>query len=458
MLESGIMPTEMELTLEQTQQGVSYEVSGIDFKESFAPVARLEAVHIFVTYAANKSFTIHQMDIKVYVSQLDSIGTPMAISPKLDADLIGTPRQNKMQKYDRVTHVLRPDLVQANYVTTPSVVRNHEDANEHIEKVLEIVDLFHIPNTTQDQVMLRVFSMSLTGFAICWLRNKPSGSIKTWEDLKVKFLSKYCPPARTAKKMVEINNFQQEHDETLYQACERFKKLLMKYPQNYLTKMQEVVLFYNGLEVLTKQILHSRGAIPTKTVVDEKVAIQEMAEYSQKWHNGTSKTRSTKTSDGLVAIQSPLYNLRREIKKVNEKVYVAQVGCKPCKGPHYIEDCPLKEEVVENIDGYRDQDIRDVSFREPFFKASCIKARRFERLLTIYNGNANVKYQMARSHLSSVYTAYSLYDTMYSAELTRIDTFYRTSLEKKLTKLVKYRSSGIYYGWENCTLKWECKK
>ncbi|GJX59251.1 hypothetical protein Tco_0290641 [Tanacetum coccineum] len=92
---------------------------------------------------------------------------------------------------------------------------DHEDANEHIEKVLEIVDLFHIPNITQDQVMLRAFPMSLTGAASRWLRNKPSGSIKTWEDLKAKFLSKYCPPARTTKKMEEINNFQQEPDETL---------------------------------------------------------------------------------------------------------------------------------------------------------------------------------------------------------------------------------------------------
>ncbi|GJZ80788.1 hypothetical protein Tco_0645782 [Tanacetum coccineum] len=41
----------------------------------------------------------------------------------------------------------------------------HEDANEHIEKVLEIVDLFHIPEVTQDQVMLRAFPMSLTGAA-----------------------------------------------------------------------------------------------------------------------------------------------------------------------------------------------------------------------------------------------------------------------------------------------------
>ncbi|GKC82480.1 hypothetical protein Tco_1138197, partial [Tanacetum coccineum] len=39
----------------------------------------------------------------------------------------------------------------------------HEDAKEHIEKVLEIVDLFHIPEVTQDQVMLQVFPMSLTG-------------------------------------------------------------------------------------------------------------------------------------------------------------------------------------------------------------------------------------------------------------------------------------------------------
>ncbi|GJR18298.1 DNA-directed DNA polymerase [Tanacetum coccineum] len=113
---------------------------------------------------------------------------------------------------------------------------NNEDANEHIEKVLEIVDLFHVPNIT------------------------------------------------------------------------------------------EVILFYNGLDVPTRQILDSRGVIPTKTAADAKTAIQEMAEYSQKWHNGTSRGRSNDTSDGLAAIQAQLNNLGREIKKVNEKVYAAQVG------------------------------------------------------------------------------------------------------------------------------------
>ncbi|GJW27058.1 hypothetical protein Tco_0040869 [Tanacetum coccineum] len=144
---------------------------------------------------------------------------------------------------------------------------------------------------------------------------------------------------------MEINNFQQEPDESLFRAWERFKELLMKYPQHYLTNMQEVILFYNGLDVLTRQILDSKGAIPSKTVADAKIAIQEMVEYSQKWHNGTSsRTRSTETSDGLAAIQAQLNNLGREIKKVNEKVYAAQVGCELRKGPHYTKDCPQKEE------------------------------------------------------------------------------------------------------------------
>ncbi|GKD80939.1 hypothetical protein Tco_1347778 [Tanacetum coccineum] len=132
----------------------------------------------------------------------------------------------------------------------------------------------------------------------------------------MKFLNKCCPPARTAKKMEEINNFQHEPDESLFCAWERFKKLLMKCPQHYLTDMQEVILFYNGLDVPTRQILDLRGAIPTKTAANAKVAIQDIAKYSQKWHNGTySKNRSTKTSDGLAAIQAQLNSLGREIKK-----------------------------------------------------------------------------------------------------------------------------------------------
>ena len=53
---------------------------GIDFNETFAPVARLEAIRIFLAYAAHANFKVYQMDVKsaflngtleeeVYVSQ-----------------------------------------------------------------------------------------------------------------------------------------------------------------------------------------------------------------------------------------------------------------------------------------------------------------------------------------------------------------------------------------------------
>ncbi|GJU44779.1 retrovirus-related pol polyprotein from transposon TNT 1-94 [Tanacetum coccineum] len=41
------------------------QAEGIDFEESFAPLAQLEAVRIFVAYAAHKSFSIYQMDVKI---------------------------------------------------------------------------------------------------------------------------------------------------------------------------------------------------------------------------------------------------------------------------------------------------------------------------------------------------------------------------------------------------------
>ncbi|GKE52808.1 retrovirus-related pol polyprotein from transposon TNT 1-94 [Tanacetum coccineum] len=36
----------------------------MDFEESFAPVTRLEAVRIFVAYAAHENFPIYHMDVK----------------------------------------------------------------------------------------------------------------------------------------------------------------------------------------------------------------------------------------------------------------------------------------------------------------------------------------------------------------------------------------------------------
>ncbi|GKC07167.1 hypothetical protein Tco_0998777 [Tanacetum coccineum] len=224
-------------------------------------------------------------------------------------------------------------------------------------------------------------------------------------------------------------------------------------------------------------------------VADEKKAIQEMANHSQKWHNRTStRRRSTGTSDGLAAIQAQLNNnLGREIKKLTNDCYeeinvldsvtygvfkegrrmedqaLADLGASvsvmplttftnlglgdlsptkltieladrtikypkdvaenvlvgielrrnqvedlgPTIGEGEVIDEPMIDiiktrnnesfdeypifvtlterssynlrfscMIVKNMDGYRDQEMGDIIFGEPFYKASCVEARR----------------------------------------------------------------------------------
>nr|GEV59829.1 hypothetical protein [Tanacetum cinerariifolium] len=76
----------IELMQEELHQFDRLE-EGVDFKESIAPVARLEAVRLFIAYAAHKSFTVYQMDVKtafqysplkeeVYVNQPNGFVNP----------------------------------------------------------------------------------------------------------------------------------------------------------------------------------------------------------------------------------------------------------------------------------------------------------------------------------------------------------------------------------------------
>ncbi|GJX81140.1 putative reverse transcriptase domain-containing protein [Tanacetum coccineum] len=55
--------------------------------------------------------------------------------------------------------------------------------------------------------------------------------------------------------------------------------------------------------------------------------------------------------------------------------------------------------VLEEMDAYRNEGMGNVIIGEPFLREVGIKARQFDRLITIYNGDDEVTYQMVRSHL-----------------------------------------------------------
>ncbi|GKD70622.1 hypothetical protein Tco_1324712 [Tanacetum coccineum] len=54
--------------------------------------------------------------------------------------------------------------------------------------------------------------------------------------------------------------------------------------------------------------------------------------------------------------------------------------------------------VIEDMDHYRDEEMGDVIVRKECCKEIGVKSKRFEGMITIYNGNDEMTYQMARSH------------------------------------------------------------
>nr|GEU78440.1 putative reverse transcriptase domain-containing protein [Tanacetum cinerariifolium] len=74
---------------------------GINFEESFAPVARLQAIRIFLAYATHKNMVVYQMDVKTAFlngslreekygfKSCDLVDTPMVEKSKLDEDKEG---------------------------------------------------------------------------------------------------------------------------------------------------------------------------------------------------------------------------------------------------------------------------------------------------------------------------------------------------------------------------------
>nr|GEW12659.1 retrovirus-related Pol polyprotein from transposon TNT 1-94 [Tanacetum cinerariifolium] len=101
-------------------QGFRQE-EGIDFDQSFAPVARTEAIRIFVENAAHKNMTIFQMDVKITFLngelKEEVYDTPMVKKSKLDEDLQGKPVDATLY-YGMIGSLMyltssRPDLIYA---------------------------------------------------------------------------------------------------------------------------------------------------------------------------------------------------------------------------------------------------------------------------------------------------------------------------------------------------------
>lgn len=110
-----------------------------------------------------------------------------------------------------------------------------------------MVSNFNIPAISDYTFILRLFPYSLRNRTKSWLKSLGPNSIATWNVLDEKLLAKYFPSFKNAKMGDEITLFRQGDDESLFDVCKRFKKVLRQFPYHGILICIQLEVFYNGL-------------------------------------------------------------------------------------------------------------------------------------------------------------------------------------------------------------------
>nr|GEW04578.1 retrovirus-related Pol polyprotein from transposon TNT 1-94 [Tanacetum cinerariifolium] len=206
---------------------------GIDFEESFAPVARLEAIRIFLAYAAHKNMVVYQMDVKtvflndnlreeVYVTQPDGFvdqDNPNHVY-KLQKALYGL-KQAPHAWYDMLSSfLLFQDFSKGSVDPTLFIRRNDNDlllVQIYVDDIIfaastiELCDLFANLMCSKFKMLMMSKISFFLGLQIC---QSPRGIFINQSKYALDSLKKYgfesCDPVDTP--MVEKSKLDEDRE------------------------------------------------------------------------------------------------------------------------------------------------------------------------------------------------------------------------------------------------------
>ncbi|KAL5563299.1 hypothetical protein UlMin_033046 [Ulmus minor] len=262
-----------------------------------------------------------------------------------------------------VPNIQRPPIQANNFEIKPAIIQMiqnlvqfgglaNDDPNLHIVNFLEICDTFKHNGVTDDAIRLRLFPFSLNSKAKAWLTSLPLGTITTWEGLVKSFLTKYFPPAKSAKMRNDITNFFQQDQESLYEAWERFKDILRKFPHHGLPLWMQVQMFYNGLLPNTQTMVDaaSGGAFFNKKPEDGYELVEVMASNNflkSTDRNAQKRTAGVHDIDTFNKLAAQVALLNNNFKNLNVSS-VSNVVCENCAGSHSNMECQFGGQTQEN--------------------------------------------------------------------------------------------------------------
>ena len=110
-------------------------------------------------------------------------------------------------------------------------------------------------------IRLQLFPFSLRDVAATWFESLHVGSVTNWEELVEAYMSRFFPRALTSERRGEIIVFKQREDESLYNAWERYKRLLKRCPTHGIDLTSQMDIFYHSMNYASKGMISARKVL-----------------------------------------------------------------------------------------------------------------------------------------------------------------------------------------------------
>ncbi|GJS23229.1 reverse transcriptase domain-containing protein [Tanacetum coccineum] len=234
-----------------------------------------------------------------------------------------------------------------------------DDANKHLDKFLHVTQSIKVNGVTDDALRLYLFPHSLTHHATAWFDHLPRNSITTFEQMAKMFLGKYFPPSMVTKLRNEITNFYQRPDESLFEAWERYKLSIDRFPNHNMLPVTQIDTLYNGLTLRHRDTINAAagGTFMKRRPEECYDLIENMTAHYNDWDTSAQRSESsssiTSSSDPkIVALKAEMAKIHKNLMKVlqiNQQVKAVTPSYETCAGPHAYNDCPATVGQTQNV-------------------------------------------------------------------------------------------------------------
>ncbi|KAH9735112.1 hypothetical protein KPL71_017633 [Citrus sinensis] len=363
---------------------------GVDYMETFAPVTKINTVHVLLSLAVNLDWPLYQFDIGTCMRK--DISVAFQFNPEIERTVRKLRREQRNSEIASSMNNLQ-DAQNLNPHGPLQPVNIQEEQNEHTngrqpgnnniiykaddrdrairDYVVLTPQVVHpriiIPEVEVANFELKpvMFQMLQTVGQFNGLPNEdPHLHLKLFleNELADKFLMKYFPPTKNAKLRNEITSFHQLEDESLYEGWERFKELLRMCPHHGIPCCIQLETFYNGLNPSTRLMVDAsaNGALLSKSYTEAYEILERIANNNYQWPSARQPTARGSVGvhniDAITALSAQVTSLINMVKvMIAASATVKQVtelSCVYCGEEHDFDNCPGNPASVNYVSNF----------------------------------------------------------------------------------------------------------